>query len=224
MRILIVEDEEKLAQALKKGLEREGYSVDTIADGIAAARRITLNHKDYDVIILDLMLPGKDGFEICREVREQAITTPILILTARDAIEDKVAVLNSGADDYLVKPFLFEEVVARIRALLRRPKEALPNELLVHDLTLDTVTRKVTRKGKEINLTLKEFNLLEYLMRHPGQVLSREKILDHIWDFGFDSFSNIVDVHTKNLRKKIDEPYHEKLLETIRGVGYRIKK
>jgi DNA-binding response OmpR family regulator len=223
MRILIVEDEEKLATALKKGLEKEGFAVDYLMDGIAAARRILLSHKDYDAIILDLMLPGKDGFEICKEVREQDITTPILILTARDAVEDKVAVLNSGADDYLVKPFLFEELMARIRALLRRPEQALPNELAVRDLRLDANTRRVTRRGKEITLTLKEFNLLEYLMRHAGQVISREKILDHIWDFGFDSFSNVVDVHTKNLRKKIDEPYNEKLLETIRGVGYRIK-
>lgn len=224
MRILIVEDEEKLAQSLKKGLEKEGFAVDYIMDGDAGERRIVVSHKDYDLVILDLMLPGKDGFQICRDVREQQITTPILVLTARDATEDKVTALDAGADDYLVKPFSFEELMARVRALLRRPEQALPNELVVKDLCLDTTTRKVTRKGKEINLTLKEFNLLEYLMRHADQVLTREQILDHLWDFAFDSFSNVVDVHVKNLRKKIDGNQHEKLLETIRGVGYRIKK
>ena len=224
MRILIVEDEEKLAQSLKKGLEKEGFAVDYIMDGDAGERRIIVSHKDYDLIILDLMLPGKDGFQICRDVREQQITTPILVLTARDATEDKVSALDAGADDYLVKPFSFEELMARVRALLRRPEQALPNELVVKDLHLDTTSRTVTRKGKEINLTLKEFNLLEYLMRHADQVLTREQILDHLWDFAFDSFSNVVDVHVKNLRKKIDGNQHEKLLETIRGVGYRIKK
>jgi DNA-binding response OmpR family regulator len=224
MRILIVEDEEKLALSLKKGLEKEGYAVDYIMDGEAGERRIVINHKDYDLVILDLMLPGKDGFQICRSVREQQITTPILVLTARDATDDKVAALDAGADDYLVKPFSFEELMARVRALLRRPEQALPNQLVVRDLILDTTTRKVTRKGKELNLTLKEFNLLEYLMRNVDQVLTREQILDHLWDFAFDSFSNVVDVHIKNLRKKIDGNYNEKLLETIRGVGYRIKK
>ncbi len=224
MRILIVEDEEKLALSLKKGLEKEGYAVDYIMDGDAGERRIIISHKDYDLIILDLMLPGKDGFQICRTVREQQITIPILVLTARDATDDKVAALDAGADDYLVKPFSFEELMARVRALLRRPEVALPNELVVKDLKLDTTTRKVTRKDKEISLTLKEFNLLEYLMRNADQVLTREQILDHLWDFAFDSFSNVVDVHVKNLRKKIDGTHNEKLLETIRGVGYRIKK
>ncbi len=224
MRILIVEDEEKLALSLKKGLEKEGFAVDYIMDGEAGERRIVISHKDYDLIILDLMLPGKDGFQICKAVREQQINIPILVLTARDATDDKVAALDAGADDYLVKPFSFEELMARVRALLRRPEQALPNELVVRDLKLDTTTRKVTRKGKEINLTLKEFNLLEYLMRNADQVLTREQILDHLWDFAFDSFSNVVDVHIKNLRKKIDGTHHEKLLETIRGVGYRIKR
>ncbi len=224
MRILIVEDEEKLALSLKKGLEKEGFAVDYIMDGDAGERRIVISHKDYDLVILDLMLPGKDGFQICRSVREQQINVPILVLTARDATDDKVAALDAGADDYLVKPFSFEELMARVRALLRRPEQALPNELTVRDLKLDTTTRKVTRKGKEISLTLKEFNLLEYLMRNVDQVLTREQILDHLWDFAFDSFSNVVDVHIKNLRKKIDGTHHEKLLETIRGVGYRIKR
>lgn len=224
MRILIIEDEEKLALALKKGLKKEGFAVDYIMDGEAGERRIVLNHKDYDLIILDLMLPKKNGFEICETVRKLEIKTPILVLTARDATEDKVSALNVGADDYLVKPFSFQELMARIKAILRRPEQALPNELVIQDLHLDSITRKVIKKGKEVNLTLKEFTLLEYLMRHPGQVLNREQITDHVWDFAFDSFSNIVDVHIKNLRKKIGDAHNEKILETIRGVGYRIKK
>lgn len=223
MRILIVEDEEKLAKAIKKGLEKEGYAADYILDGEAGQRRIEINHQDYDLIILDLMLPHITGFEIAKRVRAVGILTPILILTARDAIEDKVSALDSGADDYLVKPFSFEELFARVRALLRRPEQVLPTELKVKDLTLNVTTRKVYRQGKEVPLTLKEFGLLEYLMRHPNQVLTREQILDHLWDFAFDSFSNIVDVHMKNLRKKVDQDYHDKLLETIRGVGYKIK-
>ncbi len=223
MRILIVEDEEKLAISLKKGLEKEGYAVDYVLDGESGQRRIETSHKDYDLVVLDLMLPKKNGFEVCKEVRDLGIVIPIIILTARDAIEDKVLALNSGADDYLVKPFAFEELIARIRALMRRPEQTLPAELKVRDLSLDTVTRKVYRKNQEISLTLKEFGLLEYLMRHPNQVLTREQILDHLWDFAFDSFSNVVDVHIKNLRKKIDGENNEKILETIRGVGYRIK-
>lgn len=222
MRILIVEDEEKLAVAVKKGLEKEGYAVDYILDGEAGQRRIEINHGDYDLIILDLMLPKVSGFDIANNVRKLGILTPILILTARDAIEDKVTALDSGADDYLVKPFSFEELAARVRALLRRPEQLLPTELKVKDVTLNVTTRKVFRQSKEIPLTLKEFGLLEYLMRHPNQVMTREQILDHLWDFAFDSFSNIVDVHMKNLRKKVDQEYHDKLLETIRGVGYKI--
>lgn len=223
MKLLIVEDEEKLAKSLKKGLEKEGYAVDYVLDGETGQRRIELGRKDYDLIILDLMLPKKHGFEVAKAVREQNILTPILILTARDTTEDKIAALDGGADDYLIKPFSFEELLARIRALLRRPEQLLPLELKVKDLHLNTVTRKVLRSEKEIPLTLKEFGLLEYMMRHPNQVMSREQILDHLWDFAFDSFSNVVDVHVKNLRKKIDNGHHEKLLETIRGVGYRIK-
>ncbi|HZZ99593.1 MAG TPA: two-component system response regulator RppA [Candidatus Paceibacterota bacterium] len=223
MRILIVEDEEKLAQSLKKGLEHEGFAVDYVTDGEAGQRRIEMSHKDYDAVILDLMLPKKDGFEICKAVRSENITIPILVLTARDATDDKVTALDAGADDYLVKPFSLSELLARLRALLRRPEQTLPVELAVRDLRLNTTTRKVYRHDEEVQLTLKEFGLLEYLMRHPNQVLTREQILDHLWDFAFDSFSNVVDVHMKNLRKKIDGDSPEKLLETIRGVGYRIK-
>lgn len=223
MKILIVEDEEKLAKSLKKGLEKEGYAVDYVLDGEAGQRRIELCRKDYDVIVLDLMLPKKDGFEVVKNVRAQNIITPILVLTARDTTEDKILALDGGADDYLIKPFSFEELLARIRALMRRPEQSLPTELKIKDLSLNTSTREVTRGSRNILLTLKEFGLLEYLMRHPNQVLSREQILDHLWDFAFDSFSNVVDVHVKNLRKKVDNGHHEKLLETIRGVGYRIK-
>lgn len=223
MRILIVEDEEKLAKALKAGLEKSGYAVDYVTDGEAAQRRIEMSHSDYDLVILDLMLPKKDGIEVCKDIRAQKITIPILVLTARDGVGDKIAVLDIGADDYLVKPFSFEELGARIRALLRRPEQSLPLELKVSDLTLDTSTRKVTCAGKEIPLTLKEFNLLEYLMRHPNQVLNREQLWDHIWDFAADSFSNVLDVHIKNLRKKIEHGNHKKILETVRGVGYRLR-
>lgn len=225
MRILIVEDEEKLAKALKRGLEKEGYAVDYILDGATGQRRIELYRKEYDLIILDLMLPQKDGFEICKNVRAQNITVPILVLTARGVIEDKVRALNSGADDYLVKPFSFEELAARIRALLRRPTQSIPPELTARDLVVNVSTRKAHRNGVEIPLTLKEFELLEYFMRHPNQVLNREQIMDHLWGFDFDSFSNVIDVHIKNLRKKIsgENNYNEEILETIRGVGYRIK-
>lgn len=223
MRLLVVEDEDKLAQALKKGLEKAGYAVDLVGDGETAERRIELYHGDYDVVVLDLMLPIRDGFEVCKNVRAKNITVPILILTARDGLEDKVNVLNSGADDYLVKPFSLDELIARIRALLRRPAAAISSVMSVGDLSLDSTTRTVTRSGKEIHLTVKEFALLEYLMRHPNQVLSRDQILDHLWGFDFDSFSNVVDVHLKNLRKKIDATKDEKILETIRGVGYRIR-
>ena len=223
MKILIVEDNEKIAKMVKLGLEKEGYAVDYLMDGEAGQTRIELHHQDYDLIILDLMLPKREGAEVCKNVRGLGISTPILILTARAGIDDKVNLLDLGADDYLVKPFSLAELSARVRALARRPKSALPKELEVGDLILNTVTQKVFRGKKEVPLTLKEFRLLEYLMRHPNQVINRDQMLDSLWDFNFDSFSNVVDVHMKNLRKKIDDGHTEKLLETIRGIGYRIK-
>jgi DNA-binding response OmpR family regulator len=222
MRILIIEDEEKLAKSLKKSLEKESYAVDYVTDGEAGQRRIEMYHNDYDMVILDLMLPKKTGFEVCKNVRSQKINVPILILTAKYGTYDKIDALDSGADDYLVKPFALEELLARVRALMRRPSEALPTELSVGDLVMNLGTRSVTRNGKEIPLTVKEFALLEYLMRHPNQVLNRNQISDHLWGFDFDSFSNVVDVHMKNLRRKI-ETRNPKMLETVRGVGYRLK-
>jgi len=226
MRILVIEDEEKLAQSLKKGLERSGYAVDYLLDGEAGERRLEVSHGDYDLIILDLMLPRKNGFEVCQSVRARGITTPILILTARDMMNDKVNALDAGGDDYLVKPFSFDELLARIRALLRRPVAGLTAELCVADITLKPASREVTRGGKKVALTLKEFELLHYLMRHPGEVLNREDIYTHLWDFADNSLSNTIDVHVKNLRKKLgDHDHHDKkLVETVRGVGYRLRK
>lgn len=222
MKILIVEDEEALAQSLKKGLEKEGFAVDYLMDGDAAERRLTISHRDYDLVIMDWMLPKKDGVTVCKNLRALKVDLPIIMLTARVETSDRVDALDTGCDDYLIKPFSLEELLARIRALLRRPKEALPIELKVQDLTLDTATHKVIRHGQEIILTVKEFALLEYLMRHPNQVINRNQLLDHLWGYDFDSFSNIVDVHIKNLRKKINN-HSRQILETVRGIGYRLR-
>ncbi len=224
MRILLVEDEKKLADVLAQGLTQKGYAVDIINEGDKAFDRISLNHIDYDLVILDLMLPGMDGASITKAVRERDITVPILILTARDEVESKVNLLLSGADDYLVKPFSFDELLARIQALLRRPAEMLPSTLKVRDIELKSSERIVLKDGKEIPLTLKEFVLLEYFMRHPNKAINREELLSHLWDFNYDSFSNVVDVHVKNLRRKLDKNGDENLLETVRGVGYRLKE
>ena len=221
MRILIVEDQENLAKLIKSGLDAEGFATDYVLDGEAAQTRINTHHLDYDLIILDLMLPKKDGIEICRETRGNKITTPILILTAKDAEEDIIGGLNAGADDYLVKPFSFEVLLARIHAILRRPQNNLPTELKIKDITLNPVSKRVIRNGQEIRLTLKEFSLLEHLMRHPNQVVNREQIISRLWDFAFDSFSNVVDVHITNLRKKINDQ-GGKLIETVHGMGYRM--
>ena len=222
MKILLVEDEQKLAQAIARGLGLEGYTVDTIADGKKALTRISLQRSDYDLIILDLMLPSLDGHEIAKQVRAMNITTPILVLTARNETETKVQLLQSGADDYLVKPFSFAELVARIRALLRRPTESLPETLKVGEVELNPGERRAYRNGKEIPLTLKEFGLLEYFMRHPNQVINREDLLNHLWDFNYAGFSNVVDVHVKNLRRKLDGKDGDSVLETVRGIGYRL--
>ncbi len=221
MRILIVEDQENIVRLVKDGLESEGWTVDYVLDGEAGQNRIEMNHEDYDLIILDVMLPKINGMDVCKHVREKKIATPILMLTARDGVNDIVSGLNVGADDYLIKPFSFEILIARIKALLRRPKPVLPMELKMNDLILNATEKKVFRNGKEVKLTLKEFSMLEYMMRHPNQVLNREQITSNLWDFAFDSFSNVVDVHITNLRKKIGDR-NGKILETVRGVGYRI--
>jgi DNA-binding response OmpR family regulator len=229
MHVLIVEDEPKMAKALKRGLEFEGYAADTVEDGETALNRINMYHNDYDVVLLDLMLPKQDGFKVLEQVRERGIATPILVVTARDFVDDKVNALDVGADDYLVKPFSFKELTARIRALMRRPDESLPTTLLYENLLLDPSAQRIYRLVKkddgtvaqeELDLTLKEFRLLEYLMRHPNRVLPREEIISHIWDFHNDSFSNFLDVHMKNLRRKLGETGD--MIETVRGVGYRL--
>jgi two-component system OmpR family response regulator len=222
MKILLVEDEVKLSAAIKKGLELEGYTVDVIDDGEKAFTRISLHRTDYDIVILDLMLPSLDGREITRKVREAGVSVPILVLTARAETETKVQVLLAGADDYLVKPFSFAELAARIRAILRRPTEALPESIKVGDIELNAVERRVLKGGEEISLTLKEFGLLEYFMRRPNQVVNREDLLSHLWDFNYIGFSNVVDVHVKNLRRKLGEANGDDVLETVRGIGYRL--
>ena len=221
MRILLVEDEEKLAKALKIGLAKKGYAVDVIHDGEKAMRRIALNHIDYDLVILDLMLPRMDGVAITKKMRESLIVTPIIILTARNEIDTKIDLLLNGADDYIVKPFSFEELCARIQALLRRPADTLQKVLSVGSITLDLAKHTVTKDGEPVLLTLKEFMLLEYFMRNPHRVINREELLTHLWDFNYSSFSNVVDVHVKNLRKKLSLGNNDNILETIRGVGYR---
>ncbi len=223
MRILVVEDEEKLADALVAGLTKYGYAVDSIGNGQKALDRIVLNHMDYDLVILDLMLPDMDGLEITRNMREVNITTPILVLTARDEMENKVNLLTSGADDYMIKPFSFEELNARIKAIFRRPQNSLLPALVIGDIELDSASMKVRKRGQEIPLTLKEFVLLEYFMRNPNKVVNREELLSHLWDFNYSSFSNVVDVHVKNLRKKLEPRGDDWVLETVRGIGYRLK-
>ena len=223
MRIIVVEDAVKLALALKRGLEGEGYAVDTVHDGLTARKRILAREGQYDLLILDVMLPGLDGLTLCRDLRAKGVTVPVLVLTARDTTGDKVAGLDSGADDYLVKPFAFAELLARIRTLLRRPAQTLSTELRVGDLALDPATRTVRRGDRPIELTTKEFALLELFMRSPGEVLSRDTILDHAWDEDADAFSNVVDVYLRRLRKKIDRDGEASLFQTVRGVGYGIR-
>jgi DNA-binding response OmpR family regulator len=223
MRILVVEDEKKLADLLEEGLTKKGFAVDVIDDGQQALTRLSLHRNDYDLVVLDLMLPTLSGIEITRQARERDVTTPILILTARSEVETKVDLLLSGADDYLVKPFSFDELLARIHALSRRPQESKPTILHAGDITLDPASHTVTRAERPIELTLKEFMLLEYFMRHPNEVVNREDLLTHLWDFNYESFSNVIDVHVKNLRRKLDNGDENSLLETVRGIGYRLR-
>ena len=222
MRILVIEDEKKVANFIKKGLEEEHYAVDTAYDGEVGLFMAEAN--EYDLIVLDLMIPKIDGLEVLRRIRGNKINVPVLVLTAKDAVEDIVKGLDTGCDDYLTKPFEFVEFLARIRALLRREKIDKEPILKVADLTLSLVTHKVMRKGKEIELTSKEYALLEYFMRNPEKVLTRTMISEHVWDYHFDSLTNVVDVYVNYLRRKIDKDFEPKLIHTIRGVGYIMKR
>jgi len=221
LRILVVEDEKKVAHFVKKGLLEEGYAVDVAHNGKDGLNFAT--DQSYDLIILDIYLPGIDGLTILKKLRDGKVETPVLLLTVRATIEDKVLGLDSGADDYLTKPFAFEELIARVRALLRRKRDADATVIKVADLTLDPVRRIVTRKGQEIALTLKEFSLLEYFMRNEGRVLTRTMITDHVWNYDFDTETNVIDVYVNYLRKKIDAGHDVKLIHTVRGVGYILK-
>ena len=222
MRILVIEDEKKVADFIKKGLEEEHYAVDTTYDGETGLYMAEVN--DYDLVVLDLMIPKIDGLQVLKRIRGNRNTVPVLILTAKDTVEDIVKGLDSGCDDYLTKPFAFVEFLARIRALLRREKSDKEPVLKVDDLTLSLVTHRVMRRGKEIELTSKEYTLLEYLMRNPNKVLTRAMISEHVWDYHFDSLTNVIDVYVNYLRKKIDKDFEPKLIHTIRGVGYMIRE
>jgi heavy metal response regulator len=220
MRILVVEDETAIAGFIADGLAKAGYGVDVAHDGPDALHWVAIT--TYDVIILDIMLPGMDGLTICDAMRRRGVASPVLMLTARDTIDDRVTGLDSGADDYLVKPFAFAELLARIRALLRREPTLIGTVLHLADLSLDTRNREVHRNGEPIALTMKEYRLLELLMRHPNQTITRDAIAEHIWNYEFDNISNLIDVHIHALRRKVDDPYPTKLLHTVRGVGYRL--
>lgn len=222
MRILVIEDEKKVAGFLKNGLKEEGYAVDDAFDGQTGFDLAVEN--EYDIIILDLMLPGLDGITLCQKLREQGNHTPILMLTAREAVKDKVIGLDSGADDYMTKPFAFEELLARIRVILRKRPVTQELKLEIGDLVLDLITHKVRRGGDEIELTTKEYALLEFLMRNAGTIVTRTMISEHVWDINFETFTNVIDVYINYLRNKIDRDHDEKLIHTVRGRGYVLKK
>jgi two-component system OmpR family response regulator len=222
MRVLIVEDHLKMASLIRRGLRKEGMAADVAGNGEDALARAQAT--EYDAIILDLMLPGIDGFEVCRRLREAGIWTPILMLTARDSVRDRVAGLDGGADDYLTKPFSYAELLARLRALVRRGPIERPAELRIGDLRLDPARRQVWRGEAEIGLSPKEFSILETFMRRPGEVLSRFQLLEHAWDYDYENRSNIVDVYVRYLRDKIDRPFGRRSIETVRGIGYRLRK
>ena len=222
MRILLVEDDVTIARLLKEGLEDEAYAVDVANDGSEGYRTAVAD--DYDVIILDIMLPGMNGYEVCRALRNDGNKTPILMLTARDAERDIVEGLDTGADDYLAKPFSFDVLLARIRALLRRPNEKLEEIIQVGDLKLDPSSKRVTRASQEISLTAKEYGVLEYLMRNKGKVLSKEQIISHVWDFDADVLPNNVELFIMFLRRKIDKPFKSKLIHTVSGFGYKLEE
>ena len=221
MRILVVEDEKKVASFIQRGLEGEGFQIDIAGDGEEGVALACKN--PYDLILMDVMLPKMDGLTAIRELRTAKIATPVLCLTAKDAVEDIVAGLDSGSDDYLTKPFAFAELLARVRALVRRGTQDRGADITYADLRLDPVSHKVWRAGKEVELTAKEYALLEYFIRNPEKTLTRNMIAEHVWDYTFDSFTNIIDVYVNYLRKKIDRDFTVKLVHTVRGVGYMLK-
>ncbi len=220
MRLLIVEDERQIAAFLERGLKEEGYAVDVVFNGSDAIDWAAA--VEYDCIVLDVMLPGRDGYSVCRELRDRGLKTPILMLTARDAVDDRVTGLDSGADDYLVKPFAFKELLARLRAITRRQGDSRSVELRVADLVLNTLTHTAQRGDRRIELTAKEYSLLEFMMRNPNRVLSRTQIGEHVWNLDFVAESNVVDVYIRYLRRKIDDGFDHKLIKTMRGSGYLI--
>jgi len=221
MRVLVVEDEPRMATLLQRGLREEGYAVDVAHDGTDGLWLATEN--DYDAIVLDVLLPGVDGFEVCRRLRASDRWAPVVLLTARDGVDDRVHGLDAGADDYLTKPFSFAELAARVRALVRRGSGARPAVLEVGDLVMDPATHRVSRGDTEVTLSPKEMALLELLMRHAGQIVTRTQILEHVWDFAYDGASNVVDQYIAYLRKKVDRPFGRADIETVRGVGYRLR-
>jgi two-component system OmpR family response regulator len=221
VRVLVVEDEVKMARAIRRGMEQEGYAVDTALDGDEGLHMVTEN--DYDAVVLDVMLPGMDGLEVCRRLRARGRWAPVLMLTARDTVPDRIEGLDAGADDYLVKPFAFGELLARLRALVRRGAVERPAVLQVGDLALDPAAHSVSRAGQPVELSAREFALLEFLMRHPGEVVSRTAILEHVWDYNYDGLSNVVDVYVGYLRRKLEQPFGRALIRTVRGVGYALE-
>lgn len=221
MRILVVEDELKIARAITRGLENEGYAVHMVHTGDDAVFWAT--EQAFDAIVLDVMLPGRDGFAVCRDLRAASTWTPVLMLTARSGVENRIEGLDAGADDYLIKPFAFGELLARLRALLRRgPAERAP-EIIVGDIVIDPAAHTVARAGVVVELSTREFSLLEYLARHPGEVMRRGDILDHVWSTEYDGFSNVVDVYIGYLRKKLEKPFRSKVIHAVRGVGYKLE-
>ena len=224
MRILLIEDELRLAAVVKKGLVEDGFAVDVAYDGKDGKYMAEVNDKEYDLILLDVMLPKIDGMTLCRDLRKQGNKTPILMLTAKSSLEDKVNGLDSGADDYLTKPFAFLELRSRIHALIRRSKQETSPTVGIADLLLDPIKHNVTRAGKEIKLTPKEFSVLEFLLRHKESVVSRTMLIEHVWDYNFDSMSNVVDVFVGNIRRKVDKGAKVKLIHTFHGLGYKVSE
>jgi DNA-binding response OmpR family regulator len=222
MKILVIEDDRTVGQYVLRGLQEQGYHADLVADGLTGLAQVSQGH--YDLLILDLRLPGMSGLDVLRTLRDRGVTTPILVLTAQDAVDFKVEALRAGADDYVTKPFSFEELLARVEAIGRRPKQMLPRTLRVADLELNASTRSVTRGGKPVELTPKEYAVLEYLMRHAGRVMSRTLITEYAWDYHFDPGTNIVDVVINRLRKKVDAGQDRRLIHTVRGAGYVVRE